>query len=294
MEIAHIFALGAALSWTLAGLFSHKVVLIFGSLHFNRLRMIAAAFLLIVMIGLDGGNFYLPSQYWVPIILSSFVGVVLGDYFLFVAMRRLGPRRTAMLFAANAPMAAFLGWLFLSETLTPMQITAILMGFAGICCAIIYGKRRDLLHIWEQVTPPLWIGLAAGLLAALGQAVGVLLLRPVMDGGAEPLLVSLARVSIAAVFFWLSWPLDKTKHTHALLPDLKLGFWILANGFFGLSFGVFLLLKALETGPVAEVTILSAVSPVMILPFVWYQTRRCPAWGAWFGAVLVVFSAILL
>lgn len=294
MALAHLFALGAALSWTLAGLFSHQAVLRFGSLHFNRLRMLAAAFLLVVMIALTDGSFVLPMAFWQPVLLSAVVGVVLGDYFLFVAMRRLGPRRTAILFAGNAPIAAILSWLFLDEILSAVQILAILVGFAGICFAIIYGKRRDLLHIWEAITPPLWIGLAAGFLAATGQAIGVLMLRPVMHAGADPLLVGLIRVSVAALIFWLSWPFDRKKSEHPLLPDARMSMLILANGFFGLSFGVFLLLKALEIGSVAEVTILSSVSPVMILPFVWYKTGKCPPWGAWLGALLVVASTILL
>ena len=294
MALAHLFALGAALSWTLAGLFSHQAVLRFGSLHFNRLRMLAAAFLLVVMIVLTDGSFVLPMAFWQPVLLSAVVGVVLGDYFLFVAMRRLGPRRTAILFAGNAPIAAILSWLFLDEILSAVQILAILVGFAGICFAIIYGKRRDLLHIWETITPPLWIGLAAGFLAATGQAIGVLMLRPVMHAGADPLLVGLLRVSVAALIFWLSWPFDSKKSEHPLLPDARMSMLILANGFFGLSFGVFLLLKALEIGSVAEVTILSSVSPVMILPFVWYKTGKCPPWGAWLGALLVVASTILL
>ena len=294
MALAHLFALGAALSWTLAGLFSHQAVLRFGSLHFNRLRMLAAAFLLVVMIALTDGSFVLPMAFWQPVLFSAVVGVVLGDYFLFVAMRRLGPRRTAILFAGNAPIAAILSWLFLDEILSAVQILAILVGFAGICFAIIYGKRRDLLHIWETITPPLWIGLAAGFLAATGQAIGVLMLRPVMHAGADPLLVGLIRVSVAALIFWLSWPFDRRKSEHPLLPDARMSMLILANGFFGLSFGVFLLLKALEIGSVAEVTILSSVSPVMILPFVWYKTGKCPPWGAWLGALLVVASTILL
>lgn len=294
MALAHLFALGAALSWTLAGLFSHQAVLRFGSLHFNRLRMLAAAFLLVVMIALTDGSFVLPMAFWQPVLFSAVVGVVLGDYFLFVAMRRLGPRRTAILFAGNAPIAAILSWLFLDEILSAVQILAILVGFAGICFAIIYGKCRDLLHIWEAITPPLWIGLAAGFLAATGQAIGVLMLRPVMHAGADPLLVGLIRVSVAAMIFWLSWPFDRKKSEHPLLPDARMSMLILANGFFGLSFGVFLLLKALEIGSVAEVTILSSVSPVMILPFVWYKTGKCPPWGAWLGALLVVASTILL
>jgi drug/metabolite transporter (DMT)-like permease len=33
---------------------------------------------------------------------------------------------------------------------------------------------------------------------------------------------------------------------------------------------------------------------VLILPFVWYQTGKCPPPAAWAGACLVVLSAILL
>ena len=42
MDISAILALGAVLSWTLATLFSHRPATELGSLHFNRLRMIAA------------------------------------------------------------------------------------------------------------------------------------------------------------------------------------------------------------------------------------------------------------
>ena len=39
---AALLALAAALSWTMAALFSHRPAIELGSLHFNRLRMIAA------------------------------------------------------------------------------------------------------------------------------------------------------------------------------------------------------------------------------------------------------------
>jgi drug/metabolite transporter (DMT)-like permease len=49
------------------------------------------------------------------------------------------------------------------------------------------------------------------------------------------------------------------------------------NGFFGLSFGLALFLKALETGQVAKVSMLVAISPVLMLPFIWFQTKKVPA-----------------
>ena len=294
METAHILSLAAALSWTLASLFGHRPAVVFGSLHFNRIRMLVSAGLLCAMMLITGNSWSFPESFWLPVLASALIGVVIGDYFLFVTMRRLGPRRTGILFAANAPLAAVLGWLFLSEPLTALKLLAILIGFAGICLAIIYGKRRDLLHIWETVTQPLWLGLLTGFLAALGQAVGVMLLRPVMAAGGDPMLATLIRVSAAACFFWATWPFVRPTSDLSVYKDRRLWLFIVANGFFGLSFGVYLLLAALETGQLADVTILSSFGPVMILPFIWYQTRTRPAWGAWAGAGMVVLSSALL
>ena len=292
--LSTLLALGAALSWTIAGLVGHEPARQLGSLHFNRLRMIASAILLVAMMGMTGASWSLEPSYFWAILMSSIIGVVMGDFFLFVAMRRLGPRRTGLLFAANAPIAAILGWLILDEIVSILTALAVVIGFVGICLAIIYGKRRDLLHVWEEITPPLWIGLVAGFLAAFGQAAGVLFLRPVMEAGTDPFLASLIRVVIAGLVLWATLPFDPHRHTAFVMPSKRLLMLIGANGFFGLSFGVALLLKALETGSVAKVTILSATSPVLILPFIWYQTKKCPPLAAWVGATLVVISSSLL
>ena len=132
------------------------------------------------------------------------------------------------------------------------------------------------------------------MLAALGQAAGVLILRPVMADGASPWTASLLRVLFAALCLWLTYPFDKSARGLPLWPKGKLGLYVIANGFFGLSFGVALMLKALETGPVAEVSLLASISPVLVLPFVWWQTKLIPPIGAWVGAGLVVFSSYLL
>ena len=65
----------------------------------------------IVILGLlmviGGRSFTLDTTHFWPLALSSLVGVVTGAFFLFAAMRRLGPRRTNIQFGTNAPIAAF-------------------------------------------------------------------------------------------------------------------------------------------------------------------------------------------
>jgi len=294
-DVSALLALAAALSWTMAALVGHRPASELGSLHFNRLRMLAAIVILTTMLLIRGGSFSVDISLVTPLVLSALVGVVMGDFFLFATMRRMGPRRTNILFATNAPIAACLGWLVLGETLRFQTLLAVALGFLGVVMAIIYGKRRDQAHVWEMVTPPLWVGIAFGLLAALGQALGVLLVRPVMEQGIDPVMAGLVRVMVAAVVFWASYPFDRTQARKPLFPDRSVMLLVGLNGFFGLGAGAALFLAALEFGSVATVTILSATSPVLILPFVWAKTRIMPAAGAWVGAILVIAcSAVLM
>jgi drug/metabolite transporter (DMT)-like permease len=41
-------------------------------------------------------------------------------------------------------------------------------------------------------------------------------------------------------------------------------------------------------------TILSATTPVILLPLLWITIRQAPAAGAWLGAVLTVLGTALL
>ena len=278
----------------MAALVSHRPATELGSLHFNRVRMIVATLIMGTLLIVSGRPAAIPLEFWLPIMLSAVTGVVLGDFFLFVTMRRLGPRRTNVLFATNAVFAAIIGWVILGEVVSARTAMAVLLGFGGVVLAVVFGKRRDLLHKWESVMSPLWIGVVAGLLAAICQAFGVVFARPVMAAGVDPVAVTLARAVVGAAVFWATLPFDRSQVGMPLLPRGKLLALTGLNGLFGLGVGAAMLMAALETGNVATVTILSSTTPVMILPFIWARTGRMPAPAAWLGAILVVICTMLI
>ena len=278
----------------MAALVSHRPATELGSLHFNRVRMIVATLIMGTLLIVSGRPAAIPPEFWLPIMLSAVTGVVLGDFFLFVTMRRLGPRRTNVLFATNAVFAAIIGWVILGEVVSARTAIAVLLGFGGVVLAVVFGKRRDLLHKWESVMPPLWIGVVAGLLAAICQAFGVVFARPVMAAGVDPVAVTLARAVVGAAVFWATLPFDRSQVGMPLLPRGKLLALTGLNGLFGLGVGAVMLMAALKTGNVATVTILSSTTPVMILPFIWARTGRMPALAAWVGAILVVICTMLI
>lgn len=294
MPIYELAALGAATCWAITGMLSAGPAGRLGALAFSRTRQLFVAALLGVYVLASGSWRELqPEALW-SLLLSGFIGIFVGDTLLFTCLNRVGPRRSGILFALNAPMAALLGWLVLGEQLSGKAIAGIGLTLSGVLLAILFGKRKAQLHEWENVKGPLWIGVLLGLLAALSQAVGSLIARPVMATGIDPLAASMLRVGIAAICLTAltSLPIQAVKPKTRLTPALFLQ--TAATGLIALAFGMTLLLFALSGGKVGIVSTLSATTPVIILPLLWLKTREVPAPGAWAGAALVVAGMALM
>ncbi|WP_259779645.1 DMT family transporter [Aestuariispira ectoiniformans] len=288
MLIAVLGALGAASCWAIGSLVSVYPAQMLGAAAFNRTRMCIVGLMLIAAASVLGTWASLEQSYFSALILSGLVGIFIGDTALFATLRRMGPRRTAILFAMNAPITTVLGYLFLQERLAPSALAGCALVLGGVVMAIVYGKRKSQLHDWETVRGALPVGIALGLTAATAQAVGLIISKPVLDAGADPVAASAVRVSIAAVALVCAnlLPIPQFKAQAPLTKPL-LG-WIVLSGLLGMGVGMTLLMVALAHGDSGIVATLAATQPVMMLPLIWIRTKECPALGAWLGAIAVV------
>jgi drug/metabolite transporter (DMT)-like permease len=287
-------ALGAATCWALTGLISAGPAGHLGALAFNRARQVFVTCLLGLYLLATGTWRELDAGSITPLLLSGIVGIFAGDTLLFAALNRIGPRRAGILFALNAPMAALLGWLLLDEKLPPVAIVGVALTVGGVALAIVFGKRRTQLHQWEIIKGPLWVGVALGLGAALGQALGSIIARPIMATGLDPFAASVLRVGIAALCLsaLMQLPIPAVKAKGPL--TWRVAALTALTGILALAIGMTLLLFALSGGQVGIVSTLSATSPVIILPMLWARTGERPAAGAWAGAGLVVVGMALI
>jgi len=290
MPIYELAAIGAAACWALTGMISAGPAGHLGALAFNRVRQVFVTGLLAVFVLATGTWQQLSADNIGPLALSGLIGIFLGDTLLFATLNRVGPRRSGVLFALNAPIAAILGFVVLGEDLSGQAILGIALTVFGVVLAILFGKRRDQLHAWETVKGPLWIGVALGLGAATGQAVGSIIAKPFMAAGTDPFLASMVRVGVAAfcLSVLIALPIPAVKPKGPL--TLKVAAVTALTGVLALGIGMTLLLFALSGGNVGIISTLSATSPVIILPMLWLKTGERPAGGAWVGAALVVIG----
>lgn len=289
--ISTLAALGAALCWAGGGLLAIGPVRALGSIAFNRLRLSVAALGLIVAASLLGGWHTIDGAAVTVLALSAAAGIVLGDLALFWSLGRLGPRRNIVIYAANAPMTALLGWLVLGEALGPWTALGIALVTAGVMLAV---ALRSGTHAWEAVHGSLAAGAAMCLVAALGQAVGSIIAKPVMAAGADPVAAAAVRVTAAALMMTAIAVVREGRIGFGPALTRRILAQVVANGAIGIGFGMTLLLVGLAHGDAGVVATLSALSPVLILPMLWAWTRQRPGIGAWAGAAVAVAGVALI
>jgi drug/metabolite transporter (DMT)-like permease len=292
LPLHELAALGTATCWATTGLISADAVRSLGPFWFNLIRQLFVALLLFAIVVATGGAQGLPAAELAILALSGVVGILLGDTLNFAAVGRLGPRRAGAIFALNAPMAAILGWALLGEALPLQAALGIGLAALGVALAVLGRPRRDA-HRLEALRGALLPGVLCGLAAALGQATGSLIARPIMAAGLDPYLASLIRVgaSGAAMALLAATPLAPP-HPATITP-LTLGL-TLATAMIGLLLGMTLFLYALQGPATGIVATLSATSPVIILPLLWLRTGQRPSGLSWLGAGLAVLGLGLI
>ena len=284
----------AALCWAIASLISADVTRKIGGLAFNRLRLFFVSIMLI------GCTFYLDTwntinhEFLFTILFSGIIGIFLGDTLLFIALQKIGPRRNNILFSLAAPFTVILNIIFLNEIMSTINLIGCIIVFCGVVVAIAYGNSKDKNHRWEVVEGNIYLGVSLGIGAALCQAIGLIMMKPILTMGADPIASAALRTAISFVFlaftFFLNYKIFNTKTN----LSFKIVGQSILSGFLGMALGMSLLLIALKYADAGIVATLSSTSPIMILFLIWLLTKKIPTIGAWIGTVLAIIGSGLI
>ncbi len=136
MYIAECSALAAALCWSFGGLLSTTPTRAFGAVRFNRIRLSIVSLILFVFVFMTGSWRTLGLHSVWGLALSAMIGIFLGDTLLYATLKRLGPRRTGILFTTNAPITVIIGYFFLKEALPFATAIGCILIMAGVLLAI--------------------------------------------------------------------------------------------------------------------------------------------------------------
>ena len=225
---------------------------------------------------------------------SGLIGIFMGDTALFASLQRLGPSRSSIIFALNAPMTVIIGWFLLDEYLSTMTLIGCVLVFFGVLIAILGRRNYQEPSSMDSTQGSIGFGIIMGLLAAFGQAAGTIIARPIMSDGFDPVTAAAVRVGIAAFSLILLGFFPNTVFKANSPYTLDLIVMIIISGFLAMGLGMTLLLYGLSLGEAGVITTLSATTPVLILPMLWIKTGVCPPLLAWVGALVTLFGISMI
>jgi drug/metabolite transporter (DMT)-like permease len=186
---------------------------------------------------------------------------------------------------------SIIAWIFFGELLSLLQVTGMVLALAGIAWVVL--SHQELPDTPRGHTRR---GVIFGVLAGLGQAVGLVLSKQGMFGDFSPFQANAIRMLAAVIFIWSWTAFDrKVGATFTVLHEKPQVLRLLALGaFLGPLLGVSASLLAVQHAEVGVASTLMALPPVIILPISYFAYKEKIGWQAILGTALAITGVAVL
>ncbi len=292
--IGELAALATSFCFALTALIFTSAGRMVGSQTTNRIRLVFALIYLTILNLLLFRTplpFTAVSSRWIWLSLSGVIGLSLGDAFFFQSLVSVGPRLGSLLLSLAPIFGSIIAWIFFGETLTLLQITGIVLALAGIGWVVMsHEEPADTPHGHTQR------GVIFGVLAGLGQAVGLVLSKQGMFGSFSPFQGNVIRMVAAVIFTWLLTAVDGSFNTTiTTVRGQPRAIRLIALGaFIGPVLGVSASLLAVQHAEIGVASTLMALPPVIVLPISYFVFKEKIGWQAIAGTTLAILGVAIL
>ncbi len=293
--IGEIAALFTSFCWSFSAIGFTKSTQRVGSQVTNRVRVFIAMLVLILINAVLYGEpipLHAGAARWAWLGISGIIGLSLGDAFLFQAYHEIGPRLGLLLLSLAPVFGATIAWIFFGQSLTFMQIAGIIVTLGGISWVIMARSNAG----DENARKVTGRGVLFGILAALGQATGLVFSQQGMTSGYSPFAGTLIRMFAAVAALWVvalfQHQAVNTVDTIRRQPA-ALG-WVAFGAFFGPVIGVSASLLAVQYTEIGVASTLMALPPIFMLPISYFIFKERFGWQAVVGTLVAMAGVALL
>jgi len=263
-----------------------------GSLQLNVNRIILATILLFFIIIIANFNYDLSAEQIKYLALSGFVGLVLGDSFLFKSFQLIGARLGMLLMALVPAFSSILALLFLEEHLSLISVTGMTITLFGISIVILERSKGS-----ESIFKTNRLGIFYGVLGALGQASGLVLAKFAFEAGnINGFVATFVRLlSAVVIIFPLALLFRRYKNPiKVYTKDTKALWATLVGTILGPVLGITGSLIAIANAQIGIASTLMSTMPIIMLPIVRYYYKEKLTWKAMLGAMVAVVGVAIL
>jgi len=263
-----------------------------GSLQLNVNRIILAIIFLFFIIIIANINYEISAEQSKYLALSGFVGLVLGDSFLFKSFQLIGARLGMLLMALVPAFSSILALVFLEEHLSLISVTGMTITLFGISIVILEKSKNS-----ESIFRTNKLGVLYGVLGALGQASGLVLAKFAFEAGSiNGFVATFVRLlSAVVIIFPLALVFRRYKNPiKVYTKDTKALWATLVGTILGPVLGITGSLIAIANAQIGIASTLMSTMPIIMLPIVRYYYKEKLTWKAILGAMVAVIGVAIL
>lgn len=292
--LGEIAGIATSLFYALNSVFITRAGQQVGATVSNRTRVVFALLYLMIINLVFFGQilpFNADPQRWTWLSLSGFIGLALGDAFLFQSYLTIGPRLGNLLLSLYPIFGALEAWIFLDESLRAGQILGILVTLAGIVWVVFERSNSG-----EKMPRHMAVGVLYGVLSAVFQATGFVFSKQGMYGTFSPFQGNAIRM-LAAMFGLLIIAVFQRQvgQTVTTLRENPPAFrMLMLAGFIGPVLGVSLSLYAVQNAEVGVASTLTSLAPIFMLPISHFVFKERLNWQAIAGTLLAMTGVAIL
>ncbi len=273
-------ALLASLGWATGIVFAERPARLLGAFRFTHVQLIICALTAMALSSAFGLWVSIDAGQWRAYVISSVIGIVVGNLAMMGCLRLGGPRRAELLLSLKPLSIGVAAYFWFGELPSLNETIGAVIVMTGIILAIAPDQQET------AYDAPLWQVIALGVLATASQSVGFLVVKPALEAGAAPLALTALRLSGAAAVISLAWVMigARFRLETPLTPQLigQTAF----PGLLGYVLCSSLLLYAMAHMETVVASVLGSLSPVLVLPVLWIKYRRRPSARSVLGAVV--------
>lgn len=290
--LGELSALVTAFLWSGTSFAFTNAVKRIGSLQLNVNRIILAIIFLFFIIIIANLSYELSYEQIYYLGLSGFVGLVLGDSFLFKSFQLIGARLGMLLMALVPVFSSILALVFLDENLSLLSVTGMIITLSGISIVIMERSKDS-----ESIIKTNKLGVLFGVLGALGQASGLVLAKFAFEAGSinEFVATFIRLLSAAVIIFPLALIFRRYKNpVKVYTKDTKALWATLVGTVLGPVLGITGSLIAIANAQIGIASTLMSTMPIIMLPIVRYYYKEKLTWRAIVGALVAVVGVAIL
>lgn len=285
-------ALITAVLWSGTAIAFTEATKIVGSYVVNISRLFLATIFLIITIFLFNLDYSISFQQIYLLGLSGLVGLVFGDGFLFKSFQYIGARLSMLVMTLSPPMAAFMAYIYLDESLSPWALFGIFLTILGVSLVIFKRSEQPTTDYKKNN-----IGYVFAFLGAFGQAANLIYAKEAFQiGEINGFVATFYRMLPSLPFMYLLGFIYKKRRKSVLIlkENLTALRYIVIGSIIGPFLGITFSLIAVSYTYVGIASTLMSTVPIVMLPIVIVYYREKLSIFSILGAFVAVIGIAIL